>query len=235
MKKEKQLFTKISVPLAALLAGLLLIGATFSLLSGVTPTLTNIFQIGSVKTELMEPGFQVEGTRISKNPFVTNVGDVDCIVRLKIEVSPAEIEVPMSDNPSCKEQAGWNAELEAGEADRLWQMGYRFWLNFNTRPDDNVGKACWLYHAEDGYWYYQRVLAPAEDTSELFTEVKWLLIENGYFKEIQDFDIYIKKESTFASYMDETGLKHNATSEGVYNQSNAMNIWSYMESEGKIF
>lgn len=230
---KKTFITKMSVPLAALLAGLLVVGGTLSYLSSVTPTLVNIFQIGSVKTELMEPEFKVVDTTITKNPYVSNVGDVDCIVRLKIEVSPAEIQVPMEDNPSCKGNEGMNAQMLDEDAKKLWEKGYRFWLNFNTKPGDNGEKAAWLY--KDGYWYYQGVLAPSEDTSELFTEVKWLLLEEGYFKEIQDFDIYIKKETTFASYIDKDNVEHSAVVDGVYSQEKAQVIWNVMKDNEKIF
>lgn len=236
MKKRKNFISRVSIPLTALLVGLLTIGGTLSYLSSVTEARTNIFSIGNVQTELMEPEFKVEETTISKNPYVTNVGSVDCIVRLKVEVSPGEIEVPLADNPSYKDSAGSKAVIaDSQEAERLWNLGYRFWLNFNTNASDNPDKAAWVYNTADGYWYYQGVLAPSEDTSELFTEVKWLILENNYFKDIQDFDIYIKKESTFASYIAEDGVEYRAIVGGAYNQEKADIIWAAMEEDGKIF
>ncbi len=234
MKKKNNLLSKFSVPMAALLAGLLMIGGTLGYLSSVTPARTNVFTKGSVETELLEPGFNVEETTINKNPYVTNVGDVDCIVRLKVEISPSEIEVPLAENPSAS--GGLDATMTDAEATALWAEGYRFWLNFNTVAADNTDRAAWVYNTADGYWYYQGVISPSEDTSELFTEVKWLIIEDNKFKDIQDFDIFITKESTYASYVDARDVEHNAlTSAGTYDADAAAVIWEAMETEGKIF
>ena len=236
--KIKKNVMKLSISFVALLLGIMLIGGTLSYLAGVTPSRTNTFTIGSVATELLEPEFKLDGTKIGKNPYVTNVGDVDCIVRMKIEISPEEIEVPLSENPSYKVvngvQGGMNAEMTSPDAERLWNLGYRFWLNYNTNATQ---KSSWVYNNADGYWYYQDVLSPAEDTSELFTEVKWLILEDGTWKEIQDFDIYIKKEATYAVYYDESGAQHSSMSgnSNTYNQNNAMNVWTAMEAAGKIF
>lgn len=230
--KNKKNVMKLSVLIAALLLGIMLIGGTLSYLAGVTPSRTNTFTIGSVVTELFEPEFKVEGTKISKNPYVTNVGDVDCIVRMKIEISPEEIVVPLSENPSYINSAGMNAEMTSEEVSGLWNLGYRFWLNYNTNATQ---KASWVYNSTDGYWYYQDVLSPAEDSSELFTEVKWLIIENGTWKEIQDFDIYIKKEATYAVYYDKSGAQHSSLSNDTYNQEKAMDVWNAMQVAGKIF
>lgn len=243
--KKKSLFTKFSVPMTALLIGLLMVGGTLGYLSSVTPTRTNQFSIGAVKTELLEPEFKIEGTEISKNPYVTNVGDVDCIVRLKIEISPKEIEVPLADNPSYKKESddkdaargGMNAKMSDPEAERLWDLGYRFWLNYNTKA--SFLKSAWMYNEADGYWYYQDVLSPSKDTSELFSEVKWLMTETvggtEKFKDIQDFDIYIKKESTYAFYIDADDTQYSAKENGRYDQDNALVIWKAMSEAGKIY
>lgn len=228
--KNKKNFIKLSVALATLLLGIMLIGSTLSYLSGVSKTKINVFSIGSVETELLEPEFRVEGTTITKNPYVTNVGDVDCLVRMKVEISPAEIQIPLSENPSV--QNGIDAVMDSVKADALWEQGYRFWLNFNTNAAQNTA---WAYNEADGFWYYQGVLSPSEDTSALFTEVKWLCFEDGYFKEIQDFDIYIKKEATYAVYYEENGTEHSGVENGVYNQTKALEIWETMKNEGKIF
>ena len=230
MKKKKNII-KLSVSFAALLLGFVLIQGTLSYLAGVTPTKINIFSIGSVETELLEPEFRVEGITITKNPYVTNVGDVDCLVRMKVEISPAEIQVPLSANPSV--QDGTDAVMDSAKAEKLWESGYRFWLNFNTKAaEQNIP---WVYNEADGFWYYQGVLSPSEDTSDLFTEVKWLCFENGTFKEIQDFDIYIKKEATYSVYYEENGTEHSAVENGVYDQTKALEVWETMQTVGKIF
>ena len=237
--KNKKNFIKLSVALATLLLGIMLIGSTLSYLSGVSKTKINVFSIGSVETELLEPEFRVEGTTITKNTYVTNVGDVDCLVRMKVEISPAEIQVPLKDNPSV--QNGVDAKMGDTKAGELWAQGCRFWLNFNTKAEaQNIP---WVYNEADGFWYYQGVLSPSEDTSELFTEVKWLCFEEvtlegetiTIFKELQDFDIYIKKEATYAVYYEENGTEHSGVENGVYDQTKALEVWETMQAVGKIF
>lgn len=237
MKKKN--FIKLSVVIATLLLGILVIGSTLSYLSDVSQTKINIFSIGSVETELLEPEFRVEGTTITKNPYVTNVGDVDCLIRMKVEISPKEIEVPLNNNPSV--QNGVDAVMGDTKAGELWNLGYRFWLNFNTKAaEKNIP---WVYNEADGFWYYQGVLSPSEDTSDLFTEVKWLCFEDiivedetiTFFKDIQDFDIYIKKEATYAVYYEENGTEHSVVENGVYDQTKALKVWETMQAVGKIF
>ncbi len=234
--KNKKNWIKFTVSFAALLLGFVMIKTTLSYLSDTTVSKTNEFSIGSVETELLEPEFRLEGTKISKNPYITNVGNVDCIVRMKVEIFPEEIEVPLAENPSCQvvngEQAGMDAVMSSEKATDLWNLGYRFWLNFNTNA---AQKSSWVYNKEDGFWYYQDVLSPAEDTSELFSEVKWLIIENDRLKDVQDFDIYLKKEATYAVYYEENGTEHSGMKNGEYDQTEAMAVWEAMEDAGKIF
>ncbi len=234
--KNKKNWIKFTVSFAALLLGFVMIKGTLSYLSDTTVSKTNEFSIGSVETELLEPEFRLERTKISKNPYITNVGNVDCIVRMKVEIFPEEIEVPLAENPSCQvvngEQAGMDAVMSDAKATELWDLGYRFWLNFNTNA---AQKSSWVYNPQDGFWYYQDVLSPAEDTSELFTEVKWLMFEGERLKDVQDFDIYLKKEATYAVYYEENGAEHSSMQNGAYDQTNAMAVWDAMEVAGKIF
>ena len=77
-KKRRQLL------LALVLLGLITAGATMAFLSTATSSLTNTFTKGSITTELEEE-VKTDGT---KEPRVKNTGKNDCLVRMRVSVSP---------------------------------------------------------------------------------------------------------------------------------------------------
>ncbi|NBK97465.1 MAG: hypothetical protein EOM50_05525 [Erysipelotrichia bacterium] len=84
----------------------------------------------------------------------------------------------------------------------------------------------WLYNKEDGYYYYQGVLAPKAATPAIFTGVN---ITN--MKAMNNFDIMLYQEAIQPEIIDHDGNKVDVLSEGKYNQSKADIIWKLYESQ----
>ncbi len=59
----------------------------------------------------------------------------------------------------------------------------------------------WVYHKEDGYYYYRKVLKEGESTSPLFTgfQIDRNKVEKLYLDTIDDFQINLYEESVEAS------------------------------------
>ena len=62
------------------------IGSTYALLTSTTDNLINKFSVGSVDTELKET---ISG--LNKKPYVTNIGKSDCLVRMRVTISPSDV------------------------------------------------------------------------------------------------------------------------------------------------
>lgn len=70
--------------IALVLLGLITVGATIAFLSTATSSLTNTFTKGSITTKLEEE-VDTDGT---KKPWVKNTGENDCLVRIRVSISP---------------------------------------------------------------------------------------------------------------------------------------------------
>ena len=68
--------------------------STYAYYSSNTGTLTNNLSIATVTTEILEVPPTISGTRINKAPEVKNNGSVDCLVRVRITVSPESLDGP---------------------------------------------------------------------------------------------------------------------------------------------
>ncbi len=65
-------------------------GGTYALLTARSAGLENKFEVGSVETKIYEPDMMMVGKKVSKQPSILNVGENDCYVRARVEISPAD-------------------------------------------------------------------------------------------------------------------------------------------------
>ena len=85
-KKRKPAF----LLLAACLFFALAAGSSSAAMKDTSQKLTNSFSAAVVETEVKEPPVTVNKTSITKMPVVKNTGKSDCIIRVRVTVSPAE-------------------------------------------------------------------------------------------------------------------------------------------------
>lgn len=99
MMKNKKFKYSALVLLALLVAT---VGITIAYMTSKTEAVTNTFKVGEVTTKIEEPKPIVTETTIQKTPMVTNLGPDDCIIRVRINVSPLEIANYLEDGGQIK-------------------------------------------------------------------------------------------------------------------------------------
>lgn len=113
---------------------------------------TNTFTVGNVSIVLTEPKWDATGAAeaadvypgeaLAKDPTVTNDGKNPCFVRVSV--------------------TGWDALINAG----LSQNN----ITYRTDYVDNKLGDNWVLHT-DGYFYYTKVMQPADVTDALFDQI----------------------------------------------------------------
>lgn len=91
----------------------------------------------------------------------------------------------------------------------------------NLEMIDEDQQSRWI-HGEDGYYYYQGILEPGQETDSLFDKVQ---IKD--LKKMEDFDIIIYNEAIQTVAYDEKGNEISALENGQYNQEKALSLWKY--------
>lgn len=208
----------------------LAISSTFGLLSATTDPLTNKFEVGTIDTEIKEDDVTFD-TNINKNPSIKNVGKGDCLVRVRIDISPKKI----ADYIEQKKSLIYKYEDNENQERTAYLQDYI--TNGNVMPNN------WKY--QDGYWYYQGVLPKEGYTLPIFTQITGLTekvedenepyykIIDEFIDDISDFQISIYHESIQAVVYDENGNEYDALDEyGNYSQTEADKLWSkYMAQQ----
>lgn len=167
---------KINV-LCALFAGVLVIatalGVTAAYYKAETEKVENQFSVGNVTTELVEEFEQLDdlGTEFKKTPMVTNTGANACIIRMRMNVTPESLLTRL-----VKDEHGNNTAQK--------------YLEISGLPG-----ADWTYNAEDGFYYYNKVVKPGESTSALFDKV---IVNFDEYNPWMDFDIVMYQEAVQA-------------------------------------
>ena len=138
---------KVKVIIAAATAaviGACFVGSTFAYFKD-TKEATNNFSMHNVTTEIVENFEKVEGsdTSFTKEVAVKNTDVTDCLVRVRVNVTPATSES--------------NIKID--------NMTYDEFLASCTQNSD------WYYNAEDGFFYYMDALSAGETTSNLMNTV----------------------------------------------------------------
>lgn len=86
--KNKKMKYSVLVLLAVLVVA---VGVTVALLTSNTGAITNTFKTGEITTEIEEEDPEISDTTIGKEPKVKNLGPNDCLVRVRVNVSPSTI------------------------------------------------------------------------------------------------------------------------------------------------
>lgn len=185
----------------ALIVGLLMlvvVGTTFALRTTGLKQITNTFDVGDLDTSIVEPEEPSEQTPVNKNVTVTNNGSVSAYVRARIVV---DVENGLLEPGKVQ----FKTESEAGVATpgtgEIWVI----------LADLEEGKAKWQKD-DDGYYYYEAILAPEGETGQLITEVRVGSDVTNFF------DVIVQSESVpaFASSwsMDEARAAFAAAASG---------------------
>lgn len=205
---------KIKYILCSSLALLLILGGiSLAYISNSTGPLTNTFKVGEVTTEIEEEEPKIDKTVINKAPKVVNIGENDCLVRVRVTVSPEEISEFLDE------------------------------LSQNDSTTGIIYSKNWEYNNKDGFWYYLGVVPSVDanqtpnSTTPLFDKIVGLTDENGKiidkFKNLNDFSITLYQESVQAIVYNENGdVVGNAWgSNKQYDKEEAKKIWAAYDSK----
>jgi len=139
----------------------------------------NTFAFGSVEGQITEDNWTGSGDDgvYSKDPVVENTGGSDAYVRIRLMQSDSRVAVDYYNDDSV---------VFAAEDGVI-----------NLSDGDTVGD--WTY--EDGYFYYNEVLAVNENTDALFDSVELTMPASEVDPEINDFQVYVMAEMVQAEDM----------------------------------
>lgn len=145
----------ISIVVAVSLAAVALVGATLAYFTDKTQEAVNTFTVGNVDIDLTEPSWDPDngknlypGASVEKDPIVTNIGEGDGYIVMKVEGMRA-----------MKDQ-GFSAVYDAENWDLVDAAGNKLPV-----PEGNA--------LADGYYVYNKgPLASGKSAPALFTEVK---------------------------------------------------------------
>jgi len=202
MKNKKALLTSI---IAVALLAVVTIGVTLAVLAANTQTLTNTFEPGSVTTEIDEDG----GGAVKKSR-IKNIGSLDCLVRARVVISPAE--------------AADAIKLELSELDKM---------DNSEKEKEKAAYWDWDRNMGDGYVYYTKVL-PANSgndsyTGYLFTDIN---VDGKKLKSlgIDTFDIAVYEESVQVNVHNGTEVISALDANGNYDHNKALAVWAVYEA-----
>lgn len=202
MINKLKCFNKIRYILpVTLIIGMITIGLTIASLKTSTQTLTNKFSAGEVTTEIDEGNPSAVDGYIEKKPYVVNNGPNDCLVRVRVTVSPSEFE-DLLENKSVS--IDYNEDFWFYSDDGYWY--YKDILkseNRTTKP---------LFNKIEG----------------LTSKVGDTTVVNDEYKELfNDIEITIYEESVQAIVYDSDGDYISAyDKDDNYNHDEAMKIWN---------
>lgn len=192
MKKKKFILP------ALLFTALLCAGSTLAYMQTETDPLTNTFKAGEVTTEI-EENPEVQGSTIKKDPKVVNLGPNDCIVRMRVTISPKEIADFLSDPQHLAYDSSW-----AKEHDGFWH--YQHILPYV--PGDKAASTTTPLFSE--------IHGLTDENGHIREE----------FKDLEDFQITLYQESVQAVVWDKDGNQYSAYDEnGLYDEAGAQKIW----------
>ena len=188
MKKKSLVLTMASVAAIAAIG----VGATFAYFTDSKET-SNPFTLGDIEIELTEPNWdEANGVNIlpmqtvEKDPTVTNTGDNDAYIFVKVTVPTAEVMVEGDETASTQEL---------------------FTLN-------NVSSNWTLISSNDSeYVYaYNEAVAPEASTDALFESVTLVnLVEDDYAEIIESLDIDVQAYGVQTVSFDSAEAAWNAT------------------------
>lgn len=188
--------------IAVLLAG---IAVTFALRTKQTDDLVNTFTVKPVKSEIEE---EVDSASMKKAPKVKNTGDTECLVRVRVNISPSDAEGSAETNL-------FTLDYQTGTQEGKW-----------SKSEDG-------FYYYNGYLKPSNEGADSLTVNPLFTHVNWnKKTKDGNGNQVndysnwKDFDIIVYQETIQTRANDAQGNQISAIDSGnKYNAENAKKIW----------
>ncbi len=157
------------IAIAVLFVVSLSITGAYAYLTSRTNEKTNAFVYGDIKIELTEPNWKNDAKNISpnetipKDPLITNTGDNEAFVYIKVSVPKASVDYINN-----------NTVVLANQNNPVELFSYNInenWTEFMT--DTSSDKA------NDHYYYFNKSISPNQKTTELFNTVTFIDVIEG--------------------------------------------------------
>lgn len=169
-------------------------GLTLAYYSDTTPVKENTFTVGNVTTDIEET---IDPSKNQKEPYVVNSGKNDCLIRMRVTVSP-------DSSTSNLELSGGNNDLWKKRADEANDKNAFFYYHDVVKPNEKTDPIFSNYRIIDKdkfvpfdiTLYQEAVQAEAVDQEG---NVISALDENGKFNEEEAkkiWDIYDASQNT---------------------------------------
>lgn len=169
-------------------------GLTLAYYSDTTPVKENTFTVGNVTTDIEET---IDPSKNQKEPYVVNSGKNDCLIRMRVTVSP-------DSSTSNLELSGGNKDLWKKRADEANDKNAFFYYHDVVKPNEKTDPIFSNYRIIDKEefvpfditLYQEAVQAEAVDQEG---NVISALDENGKFNEEEAkkiWDIYDASQNT---------------------------------------
>lgn len=169
-------------------------GLTLAYYSDTTPVKENTFTVGNVTTDIEET---IDPSKNQKEPYVVNSGKNDCLIRMRVTVSP-------DSSTSNLELSGGNKDLWKKRADEANDKNAFFYYHDVVKPNEKTDPIFSNYRIIDKEkfvpfditLYQEAVQAEAVDQEG---NVISALDENGKFNEEEAkkiWDIYGASQNT---------------------------------------
>lgn len=169
-------------------------GLTLAYYSDTTPVKKNTFTVGNVTTDIEET---IDPSKNQKEPYVVNSGKNDCLIRMRVTVSPES-------STSNLELSGGNKDLWKKRADEANDKNAFFYYHDVVKPNEKTDPIFSNYRIIDKdkfvpfdiTLYQEAVQAEAVDQEG---NVISALDENGKFNEEEAkkiWDIYDASQNT---------------------------------------
>lgn len=215
---KKKVISKTTKAAALALACITVVGTASAYLTDAE-TASNVFTLGEVKVDLTEPNYPgndsndvkdlVPNQEVKKDPTVTNTGDNNAVVFLKVKVPTAEVITAKNDGTK---EASAEKELFIfkDSSDSIVTKENHFddkWIPLTTVESTENASASgdFVYHI----FGYSEILEPGETTAALFDKVQLINVIEGQIDNSTqkiDIDAYAIQDANILSATGEIDL-----------------------------
>ncbi|MFR8537184.1 MAG: hypothetical protein ACLVD1_11895 [Lacrimispora saccharolytica] len=213
MKKIAEMIKRYKkIMLAVCLLVVIGAGATIAYLSAETGALTNTFEASNIDTDLEEDTAGVIGT---KKPSVENVGTTDCLVRMRVNISPEDADEKIK--LEGLDLINWSKDSAAGTGNSGW---YYYQNVLEAGKDSKTTNLFEHVVIKDQSYIW-------DDESDEDDQRVW----KDFLAVYPDFSITLYQESCPTS-MTINGVTVSAVNQdGTFNPENAARIWAAYDAQ----
>ena len=198
---------------AMILLSFVTIGATLAYMTDSEETINN-FTYGSIDVDLKEPKWDelgpedkvvYPGRAIPKNPYVTNTGTVDIYAYLEVRIPMASVRTVSEDGTTI---------IPAKKQDLFTFTQSADWMKLEESFTDTDHVFVFAYK--------KSAIAPGEDSTPVFEEVRFINILEGELEEGMKFDIPVKTYVIQAEHLNVSGDTLAEKLQNVYLEHKAL-------------